>query len=210
VSDGTGRFAFRELQPSRYEMVAELAGFATVSNVFNLTAGATVERRLLLQVGSVIETVSVGCSAVTALAAFRPASASDRSDVRRASLRLPSGNRQSFPAASLSQVPAGAPRPVRVGGQIQPPRPAARVNPVCPRTLLPASGTTVRLTGRIGLDGYMIDLRHVPGDATSPQPPQEFIDSALDAVSQWTFTPTLLNNTPIETTITVIVEYTRR
>jgi hypothetical protein len=51
-------------------------------------------------------------------------------------------------------------------------------------------------------------VRHVPSD-NQPAPPAEFIESALDAVRQWKYTPTLLNNQPRDVNVRVTVLYSR-
>ena len=50
--------------------------------------------------------------------------------------------------------------------------------------------------GRIGVDGTINEVTLVPG-VTGNDPLPEFVQSAVDAVRQWAFTPTLLNGTPV-------------
>jgi hypothetical protein len=88
-----------------------------------------------------------------------------------------------------------------IGGQIKAPTKTLHVNPVCP-TGVTAQATVVKLTGRIGIDGQFSDLH-----STSTDAPAAFVASAMDAARQWEFTPTLLNNTPIEANISVTVSY---
>jgi hypothetical protein len=97
--------------------------------------------------------------------------------------------------------------PVRVGGQIATPSQVRKVNPTCPLNVLPSADTVVVLTARIGVDGYLNDLREVPPAAGAPAP--EFVYSALDAVRQWMYIPTRLNNVPVEANITIHVTYRR-
>jgi TonB family protein len=52
----------------------------------------------------------------------------------------------------------------------------------------------------IGIDGAVKDLEVISG-------PQELTQSALDAVRQWRYKPTLLNGQPVEVDTTIAVEY---
>jgi hypothetical protein len=88
-----------------------------------------------------------------------------------------------------------------IGGQIKAPRKIAHTNPICPSNVAPEQAV-VRLAGRIGIDGLLTDLRDVSTDAQAA-----YVASALEAVRQWVFTPTLLNDAPIETNIRVTVTY---
>jgi TonB family protein len=59
----------------------------------------------------------------------------------------------------------------------------------------------VVLEAHVGGDGRVVDasvLRSIP----------ELDQAALDAVKQWEFTPTLLNNTPVPVIMTVTVQFT--
>ena len=63
------------------------------------------------------------------------------------------------------------------------------------------SGKLSEVEGRIGTDGYINGLR-----LTAPTD-EEFAKSAFAAVNQWQFTPTRLGGVPIETGITVTVNF---
>jgi hypothetical protein len=91
--------------------------------------------------------------------------------------------------------------PLRIGGQIQAPRKLRDVRPACPSGSLPLPAI-VSLSGRIGIDGLLTDVRDESAD---PQP--SFVASAVDAASQWEFSPTLLNGVPVETNIRISMEY---
>jgi TonB family protein len=94
------------------------------------------------------------------------------------------------------------PQPVRVGGQIRQPTQLRRVNPVYPQDAQAArvQGVVI-LEVVIGVDGFVRDpriLRSIP-----------LLDqAALDAVSQWQYSPTLLNNVPVPVIMTVTVQFT--
>jgi protein TonB len=65
------------------------------------------------------------------------------------------------------------------------------------------AAATVTLSARIGMDGYMLDLKDISATPAHPA----FVASALEAVRQWEFNPTLLNGAPVETNITITVRY---
>jgi hypothetical protein len=53
-------------------------------------------------------------------------------------------------------------------------------------------------------------LRPADGAVGSAAPAPEFVDAAIEAVRQWRYTPTLLNNSPVDVNVTVTVRYTQR
>jgi protein TonB len=92
--------------------------------------------------------------------------------------------------------------PVRVGGAIRPPLKVHDVAPVySPVAMAARIEGIVILEATIGIDGQVVNariLRSLP-----------FLDqSALDAVRQWQFTPTLLNGVPVPVLMTVTVRFT--
>jgi hypothetical protein len=214
VTDAVGRFGFRELQPSRYELVLMLPGFASVTNVMSIAAGADVERTITMPIGSLQETITVGCSGAPLALGTSPgqvAAMLTRGSAEQAfvSTEAERALRRSWTrtvAAAAQDPNVTGPRPVRVGGQIRAPRQIFKVNPICPRTVVPADDTLVNLVGRVGVDGYMNEVRLVPSEKA---PAPEFIDSALEAVRQWKYTPTLLNGQPVEVNISIAVAYRR-
>jgi TonB family protein len=105
-------------------------------------------------------------------------------------------------AFTAQDRPATRAQPVRVGGQIRAPRKVNHVNPVCPAASLPASGAVVILEAVIGADGLV-------GDVTVLRSVPPFDQPSIDAVRQWEFTPTLLNNSAVPVIITVTVSYQR-
>lgn len=189
-TDAAGRFTFRDLGPARYELlVAGLLGFRTVSDVVTLGPGADVRRTITLPLGSLEETVTVAC--VSSLAAR----------IRRVARAIDGGL---FPA-----LHAQAPQtPIRIGGNLRAPRKVRNVNPLCPQAP-PTLDATVHVTGRIATDGTLVDLAEAPGDPGA-NAPAELVESALEAVRQWTFTPTLLNGVAVEVDISVRVTFTRQ
>src|SRR5215470_16006209 len=92
-------------------------------------------------------------------------------------------------------------QPVRVGGNVPPPKKIKDVRPAYPAVAQSArvQGVVI-IEATIGPDGHVQDarvLRSIP-----------LLDaSALEAVRQWEFTPTLLNGVPVPVIMTVTVNY---
>jgi TonB family protein len=147
-----------------------------------------------MRIGGLVETITVRCETVGGLPPIaRGVMARGIPDVT--------------PLFTLSQAaPAAqgqpAVKPIRVGGQIKAPTKTKHVNPVCPTASLPASGAVVILEAIIGADGKV-------GDVTVLRSVPPFDQPSVDAVRQWEFTPTLLNNTAVPVIMTVTVSYQR-
>jgi TonB family protein len=108
------------------------------------------------------------------------------------------------PASAQSAQAAAQPVRVRVGGNIRAPMKIHHTNPVYPDTMRDAGrGGTVPIEAVIGRDGSVLSAR-VLGAAVHP----DFAASALDAVRQWQFSPTLLNGVPVEVVMKVTVNFT--
>jgi TonB family protein len=106
------------------------------------------------------------------------------------------------------QRPAGAParnrEPLRVGGNIKPPRKLVDVRPVYPAAMRDAGiDGVVSLNALIDADGKVASVR-LAGSQAHP----ELAKSAIDAVKQWVFSPTLLNGDKVEVLMTVTVAFT--
>ncbi len=83
-------------------------------------------------------------------------------------------------------------KPITVTSDVQAAKLIRKVIPVYPRLAIAAhiSGT-VRLTGVVAKDGTVQQIRVVSGPAL-------LVEAALDAVRQWIYRPTMLNNKPVE------------
>jgi protein TonB len=111
---------------------------------------------------------------------------------------------KNLPAAGNVGIaaPPPPPAPVRVGGDIKPPTKVKDAKPV-----YPAIARAARMSGIVFLeaiiakDGSVKDLRVTRSAGVLDQ-------AAIDAVSQWKYTPTLLNNEPVEVIMTVTVNFT--
>jgi protein TonB len=103
-------------------------------------------------------------------------------------------------------IPPTPSQPIRLtGGDVRLAHPIHRVEPRYPQLAIAAhiSGA-VELEGIIGTDGRIRDLHALSGNPL-------LVPSALEAVRQWVYLPTLLNGKPVEVVgpITVIFRLTR-
>lgn len=107
------------------------------------------------------------------------------------------------------QRPAGAParanrEPVKIGGNIRPPRKLLDVRPIYPESMRDAGVEgIVQLSALIDTEGRVASVR-----ASGSQAHPELAKAAADAVRQWQFTPTLLNGETVEVLMTVAVAFT--
>lgn len=95
------------------------------------------------------------------------------------------------------------PQQIRVRGTIAEANLIEKVQPVYPASAKQARlQGTVELEVSISTDGVPVDIRVIssPGD--------DLTQSALDAVRQWRYKPTLLNGEPVPIVTDVIVHYT--
>ena len=108
----------------------------------------------------------------------------------------------SGPPKPATLLPAGTPRRIRVGGNVQAAKLITQVRPVYPPTaqITGVEGTVV-LEGIISTDGTYQSLRvlsSIDRDLTA---------AALEAVKQWRYAPTLLNGEPVEVLTTINVDF---
>jgi periplasmic protein TonB len=98
-------------------------------------------------------------------------------------------------------APAAPSAPVRPGGNIRPPQKVHHVAPTYPPIAQAArvSGVVV-LEALIAEDGSVRDVK-----VLSSKPLLD--SSAIEAVRQWRFTPTLLNGVPVQVIMTVTVTF---
>lgn len=93
------------------------------------------------------------------------------------------------------------PKRIKVGGAVQLARLIKQVQPVYPPIARQTrvSGT-VELTGTIGTDGHIRELKPLSGNPL-------LIRAAMEAVSQWIYEPTLLNGEPVEVIAPITVTF---
>ena len=104
------------------------------------------------------------------------------------------------PPPRVVQPPS--PRPtLRVGGVVRPPQKVHHVAPI-----YPAIAQAARVSGTVTLEALISDdgsVRDVKVLSSKP-----LLDaSAIEAVRQWRFTPTLLNGVPVQVIMTVTVTF---
>lgn len=95
-----------------------------------------------------------------------------------------------------------APKRIRVGGQVQAALAISRPQPIYPPLAKQARiQGVVRLEAQISKQGTIENLKVVSGHPL-------LVQSALDAVRQWRYRPTVLNNEPVEVITTIDVNFT--
>ena len=111
-------------------------------------------------------------------------------------------------ASSLAPPPpppppkAVTPQRIRVGGNVQQANLITKISPVYPPLAKQARiQGTVELSAIIGKDGRVQDLKVVRGHPL-------LVASALDAVKNWVYRPTMLNGEPVEVATTIDVNFT--
>ena len=90
-----------------------------------------------------------------------------------------------------------------MGGNIKQPTKTKDVRPVYPEAMREAGlEGVVPMEAIIGVNGRVVSVR-----VLSAQVAPEFAASAITAVKQWEFTPTLLNGVPVEVQMAVSVTF---
>lgn len=103
---------------------------------------------------------------------------------------------------STSEKGSDAQQPVRLGGEAQQEKLVKKVTPVYPK-----AAKEKHIQGQVVLDVTISK----EGNVTNVEPvsgPAELIQSAVDAVKQWEYRPTLLNGNPVDVESEVHVNYT--
>ena len=107
------------------------------------------------------------------------------------------------PRPLATGTPARTPSRVRVGGNVQPPKPLKTVQPQYPEAArqLDVEGPVV-LQAVIGTDGSVLGAQPSTG-MNNP----DLVAAAMSAVGQWRYTPALLNGVPVEVPTTITVNF---
>ncbi len=137
-SDPNGQYEFVGVPPGNYVLTAEHMGFATVKREGVALAGQSFQQNVVMQVGSVQETITVTDS-------------SGDQELRKVVDARPRPRLQVAKQCNESSV----------GGNIRPPTKVKDVRPIYPTGV---AGAQVNLEGRIGSDGLMTGVQ-VVGDA---------------------------------------------
>jgi protein TonB len=102
------------------------------------------------------------------------------------------------PAAAMAQGSS----PIRVGGDVKAPMRVRYVAPVYPEMAKNARvGGIVIAEAVVGTDGRVSNVQVLKSIPLLDQ-------AAIDAISQWAYTPTTLNGTPVPVIMTVTVNFT--
>ena len=97
--------------------------------------------------------------------------------------------------------PVTPPKPIRVGGRVTAPRQIRRVDPV-----YPALARQARIEGSVRIDAVIDETgRVVETKVLSGHP--ILVKAALDAVQQWVYEPTLLNDQAVPVVLEVTVNF---
>ena len=181
--DDAGRFEFTDLEPGVYSLMVARPGFARLFRRFSLEAGQRIEEELVLELGSVEETITVTDTGESP------------SEVREIS----AATRERY----MQNRNAG-------GGSIAPPIKIRDVAPVYPASVR-GSGFEgkVVLDGLITTDGTVEVLQILapvdPETMTTVHP--DLARAAVEAVGGWRYEPTLLHGVPVDTRMTINITF---
>jgi TonB family protein len=182
-SDSTGRFEVAGLPHGEYAIEAKLPGFATLKGSVRI-AGQNVQQNLNLEIGSLMETVTVTPDGT-------PSKPPDPAQQRLQEERRLKREREALTCGDTSH-----------GGNIRPPMKLTHVAPAYPLHLSQKNvGGTVQMQALIAKDGSIKDVRVV-----APAHP-DLDAAALAAIRQWRFDSTLLNCMPVEVNMKVTVNF---
>ena len=107
------------------------------------------------------------------------------------------------PGGPVSAAGPAAPQRIRVSGNVQAAKLVQKVNPTYPPEAKQARiQGTVRMSAVIGKEGDVLGLTLLMS------PSAELARSAMEAVNQWKWSPTLLNGQPVEIQTVIDVNYT--
>jgi hypothetical protein len=200
TTDANGQFIFRTVVPGEYQFTASLPGFRTLTNTLNLSEGQELLNNVTLPIGQLMETMVVTCA--PAAATLRGETVPALSPFRRSTVA-----RLFPPLREVSAGPAFAAQalPVRIGGNVKAPQQIKKALPRCP-SVTPGAGLIVILEATIGVDGLVKDVKVLrPNPADDKQ--TGYVQEAMNAVRQWEYTPTLLNNVPTAVIMTATVTF---
>jgi TonB family protein len=198
----TGRFEFHNVPDGNYSLTALQPGFkAFTKNSIAVTAASPVQLDVTLDIGRISETVEVGAQGYPRPQTETHLSNYSYSVDRRKEVTavVPTQRVEPTPAADTGS----GPKRIRVGGNVQPARLTNRVTPVYPAHLV-ASGVegTVLMQAVIGTAGQVLSL-----EVRNSQVDPDLIKSAMEAVKQWRYEPTLLNGQPVEVVMSLTVDF---
>lgn len=178
TTDREGKFIFTGLPAGKYELQVFKPGFQTYRQPdVSLDAGRDFTAIFTLKVGAIPE----------------------REIERKIVMVVPENSGKPV----VTEKTNGKPSRLAVGGKVEAAKLISKVQPVYPESAKTAGvqGTVV-LHAVIGMDGRPLSLR-----VMNSQIDPDLARSAVEAVSRWRYTPTLLNGEPIEVDTTITVNY---
>jgi TonB family protein len=176
--DANGRFTYAGLPAGAYVIEVRAEGFAPVEDHVTLSPDQRIERRVILPIGSVEETMIVSGANATAARAPKELSEAAAHELRE---RLEARYR---------------------GQSLQPPSRVKMVQPEYPERLRAAGVQgVVTLDTMLNADGTITRIE------ASPNSPPDLAAAAREAVAQWRYIPTHLHGRPVETRMRVTIEY---
>jgi beta-lactamase regulating signal transducer with metallopeptidase domain len=183
VSDANGNFSFSGLPAGDYTIQVSKPGFAPTQGRVTLGGGQHLEQIVALQIGALMETITI------------------REPEPGAPVATP-GHRAPAPAKSGTDDACSQ---TVVGGCITQPMKTVDVKPIYPAAFV-GTGTsaTLKFEARVGTDGLVNEVHPL----SEGQP--EFITAAMDGIRQWQFTQTRLDGVPVEVRIIVMVTFQPR
>lgn len=201
ATDPVGEFSFSNLIPDGYELSIAQPGFQIFKETIQLSPSEQVKLpELLLRVGDVSQTIEITASRTA------PARAQMTAASAVPVLACSAQTTQAVQPASRSPFQGAAPGPIRVkvGGMVEAARLIQQQDvPIYPESAR-ASGVqgTVVFNTVIGKDGSLLS----PCVVNSKVDPA-LVQSALAAISQWRYSPALLNGEPIEVVTQIAAVY---
>jgi len=174
-----GRFQITGLPPGEYEIASSRRGFKKNLLRVSLGPGAPRTLQVVMQLGSLSETITVAAG--------------------------PAGS--PAPSQAVSRAADETPRPdpcdnSPVGGCVTPPRKLVNVMPAYPSALAAKKATAdVVVKATLRTDGLLGGFQPEAG------PDPAFVEAVLGAIRQWKFTPAKLNGVPQECQVTVTVNF---
>jgi len=187
VTDGKGSYQIDGLTPGQWTITASVPGFETATRRQTMQIGDALEWSPMLEIGTLQETITISTATTNEPQRFD-------APVRPE------------PAAAPPTPRAGqAATAVRVGGNLKPPRKTRSVNPIYPSDAVAQGvGGVVILRATIDIDGTVRNvqtLRSVNESLTS---------AATSAMSEWEFTPTLLNGVAVPVRMTATFNFVQQ
>lgn len=174
-TDASGRFSIGGVLAGDYRIAVSKPGFRETAGRVVLGAGQQVQRDVVPQVSGIAHM-------------YRVTIGEDPGRARRTLVSTP--------------VPPDPCKEAATAGCITPPARVAEAWPVYPAEHA-RKGTTanVTITGRLGADGFLTDLRAAEGTDA------EFAAAAISALRQWEYSPMRLNGVPHEIPVTVTFRF---